>query len=249
MDRVDRVQIFGERCSGTNYIEHLLRQNLRFITFDWPFGWKHSFCPPGAEDANNCLFIVIHRNPLTWISSLHQNPWHTAPPLRGLGFSEFIRHEWWCVWDEHAFRQPGDPVYGTEMMQERSPETGERFRNVLRMRAAKLNNWQALANKAHNYHRICYEDIYKDPDSFIDQLSDKFRIKRRKIFSDVTGEKGGETTYREKLYAPISGEDRAFIMGELDMELEHSIGYEFTSGSSDLLLYRHPNDDRDPVTG
>jgi hypothetical protein len=229
MDRIDRIQIFGERCSGTNYIEHLLKQNLRFIKFIWPLGWKHSFCPPGAEDADNCLFIVIHRNPLIWVRSLHQNPWHAAPQLRRLEFSDFIRHEWWCIWDEHAYKKPDDPVWGTEMMEERSPETGERFSNVLRMRTAKIKNWTALKGKARNYLCICYEDLRDDPEGFIARLSEEFRIKRRRIFSEIHGEKGGTIPYREKSYPPICDDDMEFILTELDMELEQSIGYDLVT--------------------
>ena len=66
------------------------------------------------------------------LRSLQRTPWHVAPALRGLPMAEFLRHEWWCVWDEDGEVFPGDPRYGTEMMIERDPETQQRFANVLK---------------------------------------------------------------------------------------------------------------------
>jgi len=226
MSRIDTIQIYGERCSGTNYLEHLLRENLRFIKFTWPYGWKHGFPSLDVEDATNCLLVVIHRHPYDWIRSLHNNPWHSAPELRKLGFSEFIRREWWCIWDQHAFIKPGDTAYGTEMMEERSPDTGERFTNILKVRSAKISRWEALKQRVpHSYH-MRYEDLKRDPVSVIEQISRDYCLNRRRLFRKIEGDKGGSRPFREKAYAPLSSEDMEFILSQLDLDLEKSIGYD-----------------------
>ena len=86
-----------------------------------------------------------------------------------------------------------------------------------------------MEGNARNYLCICYEDLRDDPEGFIVRLSDNFRIRRRRIFSEVTGEKGGIIPYREKPYTPICDGDMAFILTELDIELERTVGYDLTT--------------------
>lgn len=42
---------------------------------------------------DSTLLVVVHRNPLKWLQSLHLQP-HHAPALYGLSMSEFIRSPW-----------------------------------------------------------------------------------------------------------------------------------------------------------
>lgn len=225
MDRIQKIQIYGERCSGTNYLERLLAQNLRHMKFQWEFGWKHGFHGTGVERATDCLFVVINRDPFDWIRSLHLNPWHAARELRGIPFEEFIRREWFSIWDEHADLYPDNPKYGHELIMDRCPETDQRFSNVLRMRTAKIRNWQSLKITAKYSMHIRYEDISSNPDIFLTTLSERFKIKRRRLFLDVIGEKGRGGVYKKKAYDPIVPRDRQFILQELDLDLEREIGY------------------------
>src|SRR5947207_1003126 len=107
---IQTIQIYGERCSGTNYLEHLLKNNLKSVSITWKLGWKHWFHGNGVEDASQTLFFIIHRNPFDWLKSLHAQPFHSAPDLKSIDFSTFIRKEWWCVWDD-----PNRPHFGTVM--------------------------------------------------------------------------------------------------------------------------------------
>jgi len=147
MAEIKRIQVFGERCSGTNYLESLLTQNLDDITLRRDFGHKHFFHLPGVSHADDCLFIIIYRELFDWLRSLHQQPYHAASELRDIHFSEFIRRPWWCVWSEESGKTPTNPLYGKEMMFERNPRTGKRFRNVIRLRANKIRNWESLRKK------------------------------------------------------------------------------------------------------
>lgn len=222
---IKRIQIFGERCSGTTYLERLLRDNLEGMEITWDFGWKHFWHGKDVEIANRCLFVVIYRNPFDWLKSLHRNPWHAAPELRSISFSEFIRKEWRCIWDEEAKKMPEDPMYGKEMMFERDPDTHQRFPNVMRLRTAKTKNWESLKNKTKNNVFIRYEDLIKKPRAFINFVSDKFEIKRVNPFKGVEGYKGEGGKFKPKIYDPINKEDLDYILSELDSQLEKSIGY------------------------
>lgn len=223
---IRRVQIYGERCSGTNYLEDLLKRNLKSAQVTWEFGWKHFFHGPGVEEANDCLFVVIHRNPFDWLRSLHNNPWHAAPPLRSLGFSDFIRAAWWCIYDEHALMEPDHSLYGTEIVCERDPQTHERFANVIRLRTAKIRNWESLRDKTRHHVSIKYEDLDLRPGEVIESICRRSGLKRKWFFKGAKGYKGGKTKYIPKAYEPIRAEDLDYILHELDVELEQSIGYD-----------------------
>lgn len=204
-------------------------RNLRGIEIEHEFGWKHFFPEGRPERAEDCLFLILYRNPLDWLRSLHRIPWHTPPEFRNIPFSEFIRKEWHCVYDKDAECPEGHPDFGKEIMCERDPDTGERFANVLKMRSAKIRRWQALAEQVRHFRFLRYEDLYADPKGTIDSLAEEFGLRRRLFFRNVHGYKGWLLSfrgYRPKQYRPVAGEDLAFIREQLDMNLERSIGYE-----------------------
>ncbi|MCK6553650.1 hypothetical protein L6Q96_03560 [Candidatus Binatia bacterium] len=223
---IARIQIFGERCSGTNYLEHLLRRNVPDVPLTWDFGWKHFFHKPGVETAADCLFVVVYRNPFDWLRSLNRSPWHAAPALWNLDFAAFVRAPWWCVYDEHWPVERGDPRYGTELMFERSPETGERFANVVRLRSAKIRNWEALREVAANTAYVRYEDLNARPAEFVESLCSRFGLPRLPTFHAVSEDKGKRRRYRPKTYTAIAEADLEFILAELDVPLETRIGYD-----------------------
>ena len=39
---IKKVTIYGERCSGTNYLEELIVSNFD-VKITWEYGWKHFF--------------------------------------------------------------------------------------------------------------------------------------------------------------------------------------------------------------
>lgn len=223
---IDRVQIFGERRSGTNLAEVLLSNNLRETKITWEYGWKHFFHDPGVEHADNCLFLVCYRNPFDWLRSLHHRPWHAAPELKNASFSEFIRAQWWCVVDEDSGKSPTHPDYGREIMQERCADTDSRFRNVLHMRTAKTNNWESLRVKARHTLYVHYEDLISSPKSLITRIVQNFDVARHRFFKNPL------RRHRPTRYGSISEQDIRFILSEMDIELERKIGYDVVQWAS-----------------
>ena len=39
---IKKFTIYGERCSGTNYLQNLVNDNFE-IELTWEYGWKHFF--------------------------------------------------------------------------------------------------------------------------------------------------------------------------------------------------------------
>ena len=73
--------IFGERCSGTNYLEQLILKNFE-IDITWKYGWKHFSGFNNYKDSDDVLFLCIVRNPFNWIDSLFKFKYHLANPIR-----------------------------------------------------------------------------------------------------------------------------------------------------------------------
>jgi hypothetical protein len=221
------IQIFGERCSGTNYLELLLRANFISIDFKWDYGGKHFFHKGPIECGTDCIFIVIYRDPFDWLRSFHRKPHHSAPELKHISFSQFIRKEWRCLYDEKSRTKPDDPLYNTEMLHERDPDTGERFTNVMRLRSAKLKDWELLKEKAKNTLYIKYEALRDNPEWHVDYISKRFDLPRTPVFWPIVGYKGRDRQpFRPKVYPSISSRDIDHIVNELDADLELRTGYD-----------------------
>lgn len=233
MAQIHRIQIYGERCSGTNFLERLLVENLKSVSVGRDYGWKHGFHSPDLEDADDCLFVVIYRNPFDWLRSFHRRPFHAAPALRGIPFSAFIRREWWCVWDEAARHPPDHETYGQEMMSERDPETGERFPDVLRLRTAKIRNWEGLRTRTAHTDYVRYEDLAASPSGYIRALSGGFGLARTDHFVPIDRARGKHRPYQPRRYKPIGTRDVRYILEMLDADVERGIGYDLETLARD----------------
>jgi len=225
MEAPQKIQIFGERCSGTTYLEHILKNNLKSVQICNDFGWKHFFPKTDPLREDEYIFFFLFRNPFDWLRSLHRQPFHAAPSLKNLSFSEFIRQEWYCVWNEDGGKEPDDPLYEKEMMFERDPETGERFGNVIRMRSGKIKNWTRLHAKVKQSKLIQYQLIKSDPGGFIDLIADTFHFQKNDKFQNVIQYRGTGSTYKPKDYQAIEKDDMEYILSELDHKLERQIGF------------------------
>jgi len=67
-----KITILGERCSGTNYLEELVKANFN-VHLTWECGFKHWF-----KLRRNIATIAIIRNPIDWLHSLYNSP-HNIP--------------------------------------------------------------------------------------------------------------------------------------------------------------------------
>lgn len=238
LPRPRRLQIYGERCSGTNWVAQILRRNLPGIHLVDDFGWKHGWVFGDIEAASDCLFVVVHRDPFDWLRSLHKTPWHTAPELRGVPFAQFVRTAWRCLWGSDMELPAGDPRAGTEMLHERDPSTGEPFANPMRLRTAKIRAWDALRTRARHHVDVRYEAAMQDPRAFVRELAKRFGLRRWPWFRGVKTFKGGPDRFRPQPYPPIAGPDLAWIAGELDCELEAAHGFDVPARVAELAAER-----------
>jgi hypothetical protein len=66
-------KVYGERNSGTNFIQRLLEINFNIKISSCE--WKHSI--PISKNPNSIEFIIV-RNLPSWLSSMYTNPYHLA---------------------------------------------------------------------------------------------------------------------------------------------------------------------------
>ena len=67
--------IYGERCSGTNYLKNIIDTNFD-IEFTQKFGFKHFFGFSDLTNTDDILFIGIVRNPYDYLNSLYFDQHH-----------------------------------------------------------------------------------------------------------------------------------------------------------------------------
>jgi len=151
------VVIYGERCSGTNYLEELLSFNFEANRIEHKYGWKHFFGFHSYEDTDDILFICIVRGPIEWLNSFFRNP-HHLPYSHRNNIYNFLNKEIFSFYDYSDNRDERK-----EIMEDRNIYTKERYKNIFEMRYTKLKYLvEDLPKKVKNFILIRYEDLFYD---------------------------------------------------------------------------------------
>lgn len=189
---ITHFTIFGERCSGTNYLEQILLLNFN-IEVTWEYEWKH-FPQKETDYSNseNTLFICISRNILDWLNSFYKNMHHL--PLRyntddlteSEKINKFLNEEFWSCDDRY-----GKPEIIKELMidgkyLDRNIYTGERYKNIFEMRSTKLHYlFRDLGKKVKNFMFIRHEDlIYNFKNTLIKMRDRGLEVKNKDNFPE-----------------------------------------------------------------
>lgn len=166
---IEKFAIYGERCSGTNYIEVIMKLNFD-INITWEYGHKHffGFNDKILENSDKTLFICIIRNPVDWINAFYRNS-HHVPKHLTRNINNFLNDEFYSYVDNKNY-----PTYGNEILEDRNIYTGERYKNIYELRHTKLK-WmiEDLPKKVKNYILIKHEDLL---DNFNETL---YKIKNK----------------------------------------------------------------------
>jgi hypothetical protein len=232
---VKYLQLFGERCSGTNFVSSLIRKNLANIELTKDFGGKHWFirnhhprcrtnqstdfqCVRPLSDSADTLFLCLFRNPFDWLRSIHARPFHAGNHW-GLPFDEFIRKPW------HAFE--------TSRLNPTWPERSDGYwfieeaKNIIRLRTEKVRHLLKLQETVENVCFVNYE-VIRDDNEVLRDIAERFRIKLK--HNQIRGEpkylgRPKDVEFAPRKYPPISTTDLEFIRGELDWQIEGRISY------------------------
>ena len=155
---ITKVKIFGERCSGTNYLTNLIKENFKvqIIEDNYIYGQKHFFGFHHLENSDNTLFICIIRDYHSWLNSLWKEKWHISQKQRQ-SISHFLNAQHWSYYDKKEY---SILKYGKEIMEDRNIYTKERYKNIFELRYTKIKWMQeTLPTLVKNTILIRYEDL------------------------------------------------------------------------------------------
>jgi hypothetical protein len=173
---ITQYKIFGERCTGTNYLEELMKAN--FDIEKAMLCSKHFFGFNDLTNTNHILFMVIVRNPIDWLNSLYKRK-HHLPNHLTKSVPKFINSEWYSIYDI-----PNHEKYGEEIIEDRNIYTNERYKNIFELRHIKHKYLiDDLPVMVKNYIIIKYEDLINDFNKIMHNIKQKgIKIKDKKTF-------------------------------------------------------------------
>jgi hypothetical protein len=205
---IKKYTIYGERCSGTNYLENIININFD-VQITWEYGWKHFF---GFDDekllnSDDTLFICIVRNPIDWINSFYREMHHLKLRYE-IDLSEneklnkFLNDEIISI-DDSSVEYEIKKEYN-ELLIDRNIYTKKRYKNIFELRHTKLK-WmiEDLPNKVKNYIFIRYEDLINNFESTLFKIKNKGLIVKKKntISSElILNNKNFISFYENKIY-------------------------------------------------
>lgn len=163
---VEFVQIYGERNSGTNHLARLLQDNMRQPdrllglkeSEATPlgtriFGYKHWFVDPAKfTDSRQprTLFVVIWRNPYTWLRAMMARPYALERSIGGRSVAELP-----------DIRLAGH-VNGKDTRTEFHPVTGEAV-TLFELRRLKIESFGMLETLADHVIFLNLETLLDSP--------------------------------------------------------------------------------------
>jgi hypothetical protein len=163
---IEKICIYGERCSGTNYLEELLTNNFSVKQIN-DYGHKHFFGFNDLSNSDETLFIGIIRNPYDWLNSLYRDQHHLPPNFKDINY--FLNTEFYSLNNNN-----------NEIMTDRNIYTKERYKNIFDMRYTKIKFLtEDMPKLVKNYILIKYEDLINNFNITINKIRSKgLKIKR-----------------------------------------------------------------------
>lgn len=213
---VDNFTIFGERCSGTNFLQQAMEKNFD-LKLTWKYGWKHEFGKHvDFSNSDKTLFLCIYRNPIDWINSLYRSKYHVPPELYEL--KDFMT-------------KPMKMMKGKDKKEEipntRNIYTGNVYKNIFELRTVKLNYLLSdMPKNVKHVEVLSYEDFCSNYDEIMKHLREKYNLKPKTTSFPERVEKiyrGGSVVKGNLEYEkPIS---ESFVYPKLNKHVEKKAGY------------------------
>jgi len=209
-----KFTIYGERCSGTNYLEQMIQNNFN-ISVTWDYGWKHyfgfyNFIKSAEED--DTLFICIVRNPFDWIHSFFKSQHHL---IHTDNFEEFVKRPIVSLNDS------------TIIEEDKNYLTGKYYNNIFELRFYKnyylLN---ILPKKVKNYIFIRYEDLLNDHINVMSNIQEIFNLSlKNEQITNVSYYKSIENSLFSKKKYTMSLYNKILLIKNLNKKQECKLKY------------------------
>lgn len=233
-------EFFGERCSGTNFLETAISTNFQ-LSYRNEGRNKHFFCFNKYDESyDNTLFIGIIRNPIYWINSFYLEK-HNIPEKNKGSLKAFLFHPFYSV-DKaiHYYNTNKSKDLSMDFMkqytlnkeyilsEDMNYHTGKPYKNIFELRQLK-NHYlmNILPNMIKNYILINYEDLLYNYTETLEKIKNKFHLdKKYPIYKPVQQYKKSDkfkfVKQRQILLPPAI---ISLIWNNLDIEQEKQLGY------------------------
>jgi hypothetical protein len=213
--------IFGERCSGTNYLQQLVETNFH-ITYRWT-PYKHFHCSTEflkIFDEPNEFYLIIIRNPIDWINSFYQSPHHLGMENKESIYSFLTK-------PMISYFEMG-PLKGEIIPFEKNPYTNSFFQNIFELREVKNYFYvRHIPTLTSHSMWIRYEDLQNDVNSILEKIQKKFELKSKfPFYKKVEYYKDRKEEKYEKRKKVITEEEEEYIWEHVNVEQEKQLGYE-----------------------
>lgn len=237
LPKVERhaIRFFSLRCSGSTYLQHLLKHNFPTLIFGQDLGWKHG--PAGAtitgfkgqadsideliaqdfdirgERLKDPATIMIVRNPYDWVRSLYKNSWwvlhHSYSKTE---FPEFLKSP-----VRISVQQPADTNFFDE----------KPYDNPIEMRSSKLKLLLSLTCRSPEHFVINYETLLENAPAVIAHIASTFGWRPKAVYEPIDYRiRGNGVKFEMPSYPDLGEEELAFIKEEIDADIERLLSYE-----------------------
>lgn len=221
-----QFKILGERCSGTYYTQRLIQHNLQ-VEHCEDYGHKHFWTKRKEKYPKDLLLVILVRDPYTWAESFYRKKWHVPEHFHSLNFSDFITSEFYSIKDQNIPNIAGE--VGDEIMADRNMMLNKRHKNLLALRAYKMNFiFHEFPKMCQNMVVLRLEDIQNDFEGTLQFLSKTYRLQRRnERFEDLLHYKGNTTLpLYEKRELSLSNDEISLINENVDWHWEMILNYQ-----------------------
>jgi hypothetical protein len=216
MSKISKYVIFGERCSGTNFLDNVIKTNFD-LELRNDLGSKHFFCFNKYNNLDDdTLFFGIIRNPIYWINSFSTELHHI--PKQNKSIDNFLSNEFYSVEDNT------DNI----ILKDLNWISLQKYKNIFELR--KMKNFYLLnviKKKVKNYILINYESLLYNYDYTLDFIKNKFNLNSKySIYKQIKQYKKSDNykfvKQREILLTPIQVQN---IWNNLHIQQENRLGY------------------------
>lgn len=238
-NRTNRVYLLGERNSGTNYIEDILKSSLmskyghaegRNNEYPYSSGipiidFKHMFRHDLLDQkeletlqANqDSLWLLVVRSPCSWADGMYRKPWHLCPPSDVtclnkpyVGLTKLANSR------EDFFRTPW-----TDWVEAQRSEKFN-YSSVFALRTRKLKLMGQLMEIMNRVKLVHLSQVECDPKRFMTNLARQFNLDLKPGALDKL--KPSKLTHPEPC---LSKKEHEISMKEIDWNVEMHFGFNY----------------------
>lgn len=237
MLNIKKFIIYGERCSGTNFLENAILENFN-IEISWEQGSKHFFCFNNYDKRNfdDTLYIGIVRNPVYWINSFSKELYH-VPEINRKNLHNFLFNEFYSVNEIEIpskiqtilFNNNPQKVYRYSVMgEDLNYLTNKKYKNIFELRKIK-NDYlmNVMPTKVKNYILINYEKLLNNYEETLEFIKNKFNLTQKyNNFKKIQKYKKSDTyNFVKQRQITLTPTTVDIIWQNLDIEQESKLGY------------------------